>query len=565
MKHLLWFVLISSAFGQIGTNGTTSNPVPVTCISGCSGGGSTTANQGTPNTFANAWPVELTDGTNLLGTPSFPVRTDPTGTTSQPVTGTVAVSNFPASQNVVVTSALPAGANVIGHVITDTGSTTAVTGNVTVIQGTGTNLHTVVDSGTTAISGTVTTAGAKTNNNAAPGATNLGVLPALANAATPSWSEGNQVALSTDLLGSLRTNASQTASVTAAWTNATAQNTAISVITLGYPTVLVTGIATSNTGQIAIEGSTDGGATYPYPINSVVFVQTNVQAVSSGGGIQAISSFNNGTAIITANSAGFTNVRVRLSAVLTSGTFTLSLQASASASQGPIPGGTFVLNTGVPVVNVTASNLNANVTQGTGTNLHTVVDSGTVTTVSTVSAARIVGSAGSTIDASLGAGTAPADGLGQLVRYVSTAPALTANQTVSEQADSAGTIFTRPYRRSQYKATASTITASTSPVTAVAAQGASIFADVTGFTVTVTTAATTATAFTITLSDGTANYVFDLDTGALATAAAAPTVLVVPFPSPLPATTANTAWTVTSSSATPTMHVVTNFVNNLAN
>lgn len=44
--------------------------------------------------------------------------------------------------------ALVAGSAVIGHVIADTGSTTTVTGNVTVIQGTGTNLHTVVDSGT---------------------------------------------------------------------------------------------------------------------------------------------------------------------------------------------------------------------------------------------------------------------------------------------------------------------------------------------------------------------------------------------------------------------------------
>jgi len=47
-----------------------------------------------------------------------------------------------------ITNALPAGTNVIGHVIADTGSTTAVTGNVTVVQPTGTNLHTVLDSGT---------------------------------------------------------------------------------------------------------------------------------------------------------------------------------------------------------------------------------------------------------------------------------------------------------------------------------------------------------------------------------------------------------------------------------
>lgn len=44
-----------------------------------------TVNQGNPNTLANAWPVELSDGTNLLGTSAHPVRIDPTGTTPQPV------------------------------------------------------------------------------------------------------------------------------------------------------------------------------------------------------------------------------------------------------------------------------------------------------------------------------------------------------------------------------------------------------------------------------------------------------------------------------------------------
>jgi hypothetical protein len=54
--------------------------------------GTVTANQGTPNTLANGWPVEITDGTNILGTSSHPVRIDPTGTTTQPVSGTVAVT-----------------------------------------------------------------------------------------------------------------------------------------------------------------------------------------------------------------------------------------------------------------------------------------------------------------------------------------------------------------------------------------------------------------------------------------------------------------------------------------
>lgn len=54
------------------------------CVSS-GGGGSTTANQGTAAAAAGAWPVYLTDLTNLLGTVAHPVRTDPTGTTTQPV------------------------------------------------------------------------------------------------------------------------------------------------------------------------------------------------------------------------------------------------------------------------------------------------------------------------------------------------------------------------------------------------------------------------------------------------------------------------------------------------
>lgn len=47
--------------------------------------GTVTANQGTPNTAANSWPVEQTDGTNVLGVSAHPERVDPTGTTTQPV------------------------------------------------------------------------------------------------------------------------------------------------------------------------------------------------------------------------------------------------------------------------------------------------------------------------------------------------------------------------------------------------------------------------------------------------------------------------------------------------
>lgn len=57
------------------------------------------------------------------------------------------------------------------------------------------------------ISGTIA-AGSLTNNNAAPGSNNQGVLPAVASAAAQSYTEGNQVLLSTDLAGALRVTGS---------------------------------------------------------------------------------------------------------------------------------------------------------------------------------------------------------------------------------------------------------------------------------------------------------------------------------------------------------------------
>lgn len=52
-------------------------------------GGTLTANQGTSAALSGAWPVNVTDGTNVLGTSTHALRIDPTGTTTQPVSGTV--------------------------------------------------------------------------------------------------------------------------------------------------------------------------------------------------------------------------------------------------------------------------------------------------------------------------------------------------------------------------------------------------------------------------------------------------------------------------------------------
>ncbi len=48
--------------------------------------------QGSANTAANSWPINITDGTNVLGTNAHPVKVDPTGSTIQPVSGTVTVN-----------------------------------------------------------------------------------------------------------------------------------------------------------------------------------------------------------------------------------------------------------------------------------------------------------------------------------------------------------------------------------------------------------------------------------------------------------------------------------------
>jgi hypothetical protein len=95
-------------------------------------------------------------------------------------------------------------------------------------QGIGSNLHTVVDSGTVdvgSVGGTVTVAqitspptpwavsGTLATNLNPPSTNNLGVLPALASQVAPIYVEGSQILLSTDLTGAVRTVLPQTTSV----------------------------------------------------------------------------------------------------------------------------------------------------------------------------------------------------------------------------------------------------------------------------------------------------------------------------------------------------------------
>lgn len=85
------------------------------------------------------------------------------------------------------------------------GSAISATVKIEISSGTGAIfLNASIPAGTNAIGSVTVSGGNKTNNNAAPGATNIGVLPAIANAAVQTWTEGNLVALSTPLNGALR-------------------------------------------------------------------------------------------------------------------------------------------------------------------------------------------------------------------------------------------------------------------------------------------------------------------------------------------------------------------------
>jgi len=55
--------------------------------------GTVTDNQGAPNTLANAWPIEVTDGTNILGTSAHPLNTVSAVSATATVTQVVLANN----------------------------------------------------------------------------------------------------------------------------------------------------------------------------------------------------------------------------------------------------------------------------------------------------------------------------------------------------------------------------------------------------------------------------------------------------------------------------------------
>jgi hypothetical protein len=307
-----------------------ANPLPITgSIS------ATNPSVGTPGAAApaSATMVGGTDGTDLRS-----LLTDATGQlkvlieNSPAVTitsGTVAVTESGA-WNVNQTLGTPGfeaitdGTN--GPAAVKAASTAAVATDKALVVAISPN-----NSITFSPSGTQTVAGAKTNNAAAPGATNVGALVAVANALGQTWTEGDQVLLSEDLNGSLRTMAGVLPETTAAWTSATTVNTALTATVTGYGTVIVT----------LNQGTTLTGGAVTFEVSDAATNWYSIPAQILNGGTGAFSSFfsfvaSSNTAF-SINVAGFVSFRIRLSTVI-SGTGTVNVGVQANAFTTPPSG-----------------------------------------------------------------------------------------------------------------------------------------------------------------------------------------------------------------------------------
>lgn len=102
--------------------------------------GTWTMAQGAPNSVPNAWPVKLTDGTNVMGV--APASTAPTSSQPAGVVSLSPNSSLPIGANSLGTVGLNSGANTIGFV--NQGATAASVANSWAVKITdGTNTNTV--------------------------------------------------------------------------------------------------------------------------------------------------------------------------------------------------------------------------------------------------------------------------------------------------------------------------------------------------------------------------------------------------------------------------------------
>ena len=199
--------------------------------------------------------------------------------------------------NVSITGSLPTGSNNIGSV--NVSSATVNYGN-----------------------GVFAVSGIKTNNSAAPGATNIGTLPAIANASAPSYSEGNQVSLSMDLAGALRVSGAsgggvaqtQIRDLTNTWVDVGLSSShARMPVTIHYGTGItaISGVLTNNNAaptpsNLGVLSAIANAATPSYSEGNQVLLRTNLGGDLIVSGV--FNGYNLGVSSLPALSAGTNNI-----------------------------------------------------------------------------------------------------------------------------------------------------------------------------------------------------------------------------------------------------------------
>ena len=262
--------------GGLLTGVSAANPLPVSGTFTPAANASTNITQwngvalGSPSAYGTSPGAVNVPGVNAFVTNSVAV----TGTffqATQPVSGTVT-------------------SDIVGHagaVLDGTAGTPSA--GVLTVQGV---------SGGTAIpvsftpSGTQVVTGNKTNNNAAPGATNIGTLGAIANAAAPTWTEGDQVSLSEDLAGNLRVIQTSSPLPTGASTSALQPtNAAQGSTTSGQTGTLMEGaVTTSSPGYTATQTDPMSLTTAGALRVAAILVNTPADNIASSGIFPSVSS-----------------------------------------------------------------------------------------------------------------------------------------------------------------------------------------------------------------------------------------------------------------------------------
>lgn len=279
-----------------------------------------------------------------------------TGTAGAPAGNILTVQGVASMTKLLVTPdsvALPANQSVnlaqVAGAATNTGNGTAAGSQRVSLASDSTGQVTIATGANTI--GAVT--GTKTNNNAVPGATNVGALVAVSTTSAPSYTEGNLVALSVDNTGSLRTSASAAAVNDVTATGDLVATGSVTTATLNGSTSVGAYIFGTWVATVQFEASIDG-------TNYV-----SVNAVPITGGTLVSSTAANGQWQI--NSGGYANVRARVSA-FTSGTVSIRLRSST----GP---GIIALSNSLPtgsnVIGALSANQSVNAAQLNGTTTDT--------------------------------------------------------------------------------------------------------------------------------------------------------------------------------------------------